>query len=73
MSQEEFVRALEEILEMAPGTLSGSAKLADLENWDSVAMVTVMSVVDEKSGVQLSPRKIAGCATVNDLYSLTAS
>jgi len=73
MSQEEFLRELEEILEMTPGSLTGDAKLADLEHWDSVAMVTVMSVVDEKCGVALSPRKIASCVTVDDLYNLTKS
>jgi acyl carrier protein len=71
MSEQEFIQAFEEILEMTPGTLTGSAKLEDLENWDSVAMVTLMSVVDEKCGVQLSPRKFASCQTVKDLYQLT--
>ena len=71
MGQEEFVRALEEILEMDPGTLKDAAKLQDLEHWDSVAMVTLMSVVDEKCGVQLSPRRLAGCVTVSDVYQLT--
>ena len=73
MSEQEFIAAFEEILEMAPGTLVETAKLEDLEHWDSVAMVTLMSVVDEKVGVQLSPRKIAGCKTVKDVYQLTRS
>ncbi len=71
MSEQEFIGAFEEILEMAPGTLAGTAKLDELDRWDSVAMVTLMSVVDEKCGVQLSPRKVAGCLTVQDLYGLT--
>ena len=70
MSEQEFIGAFEEILEMAPGTLTGTAKIEELERWDSVAMVTLMSVVHEKSGVQLSPRKVAGCVTVHDLYQL---
>ncbi len=73
MSEQEFISAFEEILEEAPGTLTGNAKLDELERWDSVAMVTVMSVVDEKCNVHLSPRKIAGCVTVHDLYQLTVS
>lgn len=73
MNQPEFIRAFEEILELSPGTLADGSKLADLEGWDSVAMVTLMSVVDEKCGVQLSPRKIASCVTVQDLYQLTTA
>jgi acyl carrier protein len=71
MSQQEFIRAFEEILEMETGTLTETAKLEELEHWDSVAMVSLMSVVDEKSGVHLSPRRVASCVTVNDLYLLT--
>lgn len=71
MSREEFRQAFEEILEMKPGTLVYESRLEDLERWDSVAMISLVSVVDEKCGVQLSPRKIAGCSTVQDLYQLT--
>jgi acyl carrier protein len=71
MSEQEFIGAFEEILEMTPGTLNGAAKIEELERWDSVAMVTLMSVVHEKCGVPLSPRKVAGCVTVHDLYQLT--
>ena len=71
MGNDEFLRAFEEALEIPLGALHGTEKFEELEGWDSVAMVTVMSLVDEKCGVQLSPRRIAACATVNDLYNLT--
>ncbi len=71
MSREEFILAFEQVLEVPGGSLQEGSKLEDLEHWDSVAMVTLMSVVEERCGVQLSPRKIAGCQTVHDLYQLT--
>jgi acyl carrier protein len=71
MNQQEFLRAFEQVLEMPDGSLEETSKLDDLESWDSVAMVTLMSMVEEKCGVQLSPRRIASCATVEDVYQLT--
>ena len=71
MSAAEFIRAFEEVLEMPGGSLQDGSKLEDLEHWDSFTMVTLMSVVEEKCGVQLSPRRIAACVTVNDVYRLT--
>lgn len=71
MSSDEFILAFEQVLEVPGGSLQHSSRLDELERWDSVAMVTLMSVVEEKCGVQLSPRRIAGCQTVHDLYQLT--
>ena len=71
MSHTEFLREFEQMLEMPDSSLNGAEKLDDLEKWDSVAMVTLLSVVDEKCGVQLSPRNVAKCSTVNDVFQLT--
>jgi acyl carrier protein len=73
MSDQEFIGAFEEILEVTPGTLTGASKLDELDRWDSVAMITLLSVVEEKCGVQLSPRGVARCQTVQDLFRLTQS
>ena len=71
MNHNEFLRAFEEIIEASPSTLTGSEELKDLANWDSMAMVTLMGTVAEKSGVQLSPRRMGACQTVDDLFALT--
>jgi acyl carrier protein len=71
MDHNEFLRALEEIVEAPAGSLTGEEKLESLENWDSVAMMSLMGVVAEKSEARLSPRRMAGCNTINDIYQLT--
>lgn len=70
MTRQEFLLALDESLELAPGTLTGSEKLDDLEQWDSVAMLNYIALADSNLGVSISPRDILSCATVGDLLTL---
>jgi acyl carrier protein len=72
MTREEFLTQLDELLELPAGTLKGDEKLEELEHWDSLAMVSFMTLVDEHFKIKLSPRQFVNCATVNDLLSLTS-
>ena len=61
---------LEEIVEADPDTLTGEELIEDLENWDSLAVVNFIALVDENFGITLSPEKIMNSKTVNELVSL---
>ncbi len=71
MTHDQFIRAFEDIVDVPHSSLKGSEALEDLDGWDSVGMVTLMGVVAENGGVQLSPRSIARCSTVDELFRLT--
>jgi len=43
--------------------------LRDLPNWDSLAILTVLSMLDQKYGVTLSGAEIQNCERVADLYT----
>jgi acyl carrier protein len=73
MNREEFLRQLESALEFAPSTLHDEQVLLDVADWDSLAVVSCMSFVDEKFGVLLSPDQINNSRTVSDLVSLLGS
>lgn len=70
MDHSEFLRALEEIVEAPAGSITGAETLESLGNWDSVAMMSLMGVVAERSEARLSPRRMAGCNTVDDIFHL---
>jgi acyl carrier protein len=70
MTREEFLSSLDELVELPPGTLKGPEKLADLEQWSSVAVIDFIALVDTNNGLKLSPREIANCSTVSDLLTL---
>ena len=70
MSKADFLHALEEVMEMDSGSLTGTETLADLAQWDSLAILSFMAKVDEVFGVQLSAEPIAKSKTVADLAAL---
>jgi len=69
MNHQDFLAAMDTVLELPAGTLTGPEKLEDLENWNSLAMVEYIALADN-NGAKLSPRQIRDCDTVNDLARL---
>ena len=70
MSRSEFLRALEEKLELPQGKLRGDQVLAQVEGWDSMAAVIFIALADEKAGVTVSGNQIAGAKTVDQLLDV---
>ena len=70
MTRNEFLKEMDEMLELEPGTLRGTEKLEDLDQWTSLAVVTFMALADTNNGVRVSPLDIGKCITVSDLLEL---
>ena len=70
MTKREFLSLFEEILEAAPGTLAGDEPLQGREGWDSLAVVSLIAMVDEQFGVTLSPKDIAKAESVADIVGM---
>lgn len=70
VTKREFVRELEDQLEMPEGSLKENQALAELAGWDSLAAVLFMALADEKLGVTLSNDQIAKSKTLNELLAL---
>jgi acyl carrier protein len=69
MTRGEVLVALSELLE-TDSPLTGPEELSTLGNWDSLAVMSLMAMVDDKYGVTLAPKDIYKCATVDDLVAL---
>jgi acyl carrier protein len=69
MNASDFLKQLDEILELSPGTLSGPENLDDFPLWDSTAIISFMALTDS-NGTRLSPKEVAACRTVNDLLRI---
>ena len=48
--------------------ISPETKLKDLPTWDSLAILTTISMLDEEYGVMMSGSEIQSCQTVADLH-----
>jgi acyl carrier protein len=70
MTKQEFLLLIDELLEEAPGTLSGTERLQELEMWDSMTALGFIALLDEKFNVIVSGDDLSNCKTVNDLIQL---
>jgi acyl carrier protein len=70
VAKAQFLIHLSEILAVPVDSLTGDETLADLDGWDSMAVMSFIAFGDEYFGKILSPRQFAGCETVGDLGAL---
>ena len=66
---EEFLSKLADALEVEVNTLSIDTRLSSLD-WDSLAIISTIALVDECLGKVLSAEKIAECQTIGDIVRL---
>ena len=70
IEHEKFLALLEELLELEQGSIKASDQLDQLEDWDSLAVISFLVGVDKHFGITLEPEKVVACQTVNDLNKL---
>jgi acyl carrier protein len=70
VTREEFLNSMDELVELPRGTLKGPESLNEIEQWNSLAMISFVALADSNNRVSLSPRQILRCTTVSDLLGL---
>jgi acyl carrier protein len=70
MTKAEFLLQMDEILGLRAGTIQGPAKLDELDNWDSLALISFVAIAQSHSGATISPQQIVNCSTVGDLLRI---
>jgi acyl carrier protein len=63
-----FESCLEEPPE--PGTLKGDELCSDLDGWNSLAVLALISVINKEYGITLPPAGILACQKVDDVIDL---
>ena len=72
MTTEEFITKLVEIMD-TDAALALSTKLADVEDWDSLSMVSFYSFCNTTRKRHVLPEEIKSAKTVEDLFNLANS
>ena len=70
MNKEEFLVALQDILQ-CDAVLSEDAVLADLEEWDSLSIMTLIAFFDKNLGRQVRFDELKTCRQVRDIMALS--
>lgn len=70
----EFIEKFADIFDdIDVSSLNGDTKFRDLEDWDSIAGLSVIGMVDEEYGVTFNADDMRACKTIEDLYNMVQS
>ena len=67
MSEEKFIKQLTDIMD-TEAELTLETKLADVEEWDSLSLVSFLSFCNARLKRPILPEEIKQAQTVKDLY-----
>jgi len=69
LNLEEKLSLIAEALDIEPGTLKPETRLEDLQEWDSLGVVSLIAMLDKHFSVRLQPEEIRALVTVEDILS----
>ena len=67
MTQEEKIALLEDMLELDANTLTPETELSAIEEYDSMAKLSLIVLMDEECGKKLTGEQIRAFKTVKDV------
>ena len=67
MDTSKKLELLEDLFDMDEGTLEVSDELASLENWDSMAKLSLIVLMDDEFGKTLKSEEIKRFRTIQDI------
>ena len=69
MTNVEKLHMLEDMLELDEGTLNEDLELSDLDEWNSMARLSLIVLMDDEFNKKLSASKIKEFKTVGDILN----
>lgn len=69
MTNQEKLHLLEELLDIEKDTLNEDTVLEELEQWDSIAVITTIAMLDSQFGIIATSEEVKGFITVKDIMS----
>ena len=71
--KEKFTNALREALEMEDTEIAMDDHFREYENWDSLARLSLIAVLDEEFDVEIEDEEFEQLTTVGDLFEAIQS
>ena len=69
MTEKEKLAMIEDTLEMDEGTLAPKMKLENIDEYNSMAKLSLIVMMEDEFGVKLSSTEIKGFKTVEDILA----
>jgi acyl carrier protein len=68
-----FIEHIAEILEIEESEITNSFEFKNVENWDSLAQLSLLTMADDEYGVILTDEKLKSVNTIEELFSALQS
>lgn len=69
MNEQKFLNVFENAVMVDEGTLFLETKLETLEDWDSLAIATLLSELEEIVGFEVDVAEISECQSIQEVYN----
>ena len=73
MTNAEKIALLEEVMELEEGTLQQDDVLEEYDEWDSVTILGIISLIDEEFGKTVTGKEVLDIKTVSGLLDMMES
>ncbi len=73
MTNAEKIALLEEVMELEEGTLQQDDVLEEYDEWDSVTILGIISLIDEEFGKTVTGKEVRDIKTVSGLLNMMES
>ncbi len=70
MTLKEKLNLLEEVLDVEKDSLGENTLLEEIEQWDSIAVISTIAMLDNVFGKEAEPEKVKNARTVKDILDL---
>ena len=70
MTEKDKLAMIEETLDLEEGTLAVDTVLADLDEYDSMAKLALIVLMDDEFGVKVTGDMVKGFKTVSDILAV---
>ncbi|MFZ2889153.1 acyl carrier protein [Sulfuricurvum sp.] len=71
MTKQDLITEIEDILQVDEGSLNEETALASLEDWDSLAFISIIALFDKKLSKKVSLDELKQCQSVGDIIALS--
>jgi acyl carrier protein len=70
---EKFIEKFKETLEIEDFEISEETKFRELDEWDSLAVLSILAMINEEYDITISRKKFEKLNTIKELYTIICS
>ena len=70
MTRTQFLSYYEKLWEIPPGTLKPENRIDELSDWDSLAVLNTIVLMDRELGINVTGVQLVECRTLGDILNL---